>query len=190
MTTFTYNPSELTQEQLAQIAAAQESHDKTIAELRAQEDARMENYYNCIDDYSWGGLCSKANAIARDRADKALQDRIEEIVRGGFLIRERRVNILRSIATGEIVATGIHDGQYGPYFRTTDGKFVNLAIRVSTYEKKGYKPYVQTITEKVVRDGVWHKSGDLRYKFIETLSVTEEVNTERVYDRIPSGDIR
>lgn len=190
MTKFEYNPTELTQEQLAQIAAAQESHDNTIKRLREDEDKRMENYYNCVDDYSWGGLCSKANAIAQDRAHQALQDRIEEIVRGGFLIRSRRVNILRSLATGEVVATGIHDGTYGPYFRTDDGKFVNLAVRVATYEKKGYKPIIQTITEKVVRDGTWYKSGDLRYKFVEVVSVTEEVATERVWDRIPYGDIR
>lgn len=190
MKKFEYDPSTLTQEQLAQIAAAQEAHDKTIAELRAEEERRAENYYNCIDDYSYGGPCSKANAIAQNRAHQRLQDRIEEIVRGGFLIRSRRVNLLRSLATGEVVATGLHDGTYGPYFRTDDGKFVNLAVRVATYEKKGYKPIIQTITEKVVRDGTWYKSGDLRYKFVEVVSVTEEVATERVWDRIPYGDIR
>ena len=190
MTKFEYNPTELTQEQLAQIAAAQESHDNTIKRLREDEDKRMENYYNCVDDYSWGGLCSKANAIAQDRAHQALQDRIEEIVRGGFLLRERRVNILRSLATDEVVATGVCDGSYGPYFRTTDGKFVSLAKKVSTYEKKGYKPFVQTIIEKVVRFGTWSKSGDLRYKLVEVVSVTEELSTERVYSRPTYGDLR
>ena len=190
MTTFTYNPSTLTQEQLALIAAAQEAHDERIAELQKDEDKRMEHYYDCMDDYSWGGPCSKANAIAQSRTHQVLNDRIEEIVRGGYLIRTRRVNALRSIATGEIVSVGTHEGTYGRYFRTYDGQFVSVRTKVSTYEKKGYKPIVQTITEKVVRDGAWPKSGDLRYKFIETISVEEEVSTEIVYDRIPSGDIR
>ena len=184
MKQFEYDPATLTAEQLEAIEKAKKFHDEAIAELQRQEDQRMENYYNCIDDYSWGGLCSKANAMARNRADQGLRERIEEIVRGGFLLQERKQNVLRSIETGEIVAVGTYNGDYGRYFRVEEGdsvKFVGCAKQVKTYEKKGYTPIVQTIVEKVVRDGVWRKSGDTRYKVLETVSVSEEVSTEIQY---------
>ena len=180
MTRFTYNPADLTADQLSAISAAQVSYDKTIKDLDEQEDARMQHYYDCIDDYSWGGLCTKANYLARGRAKQTLEDRIEEIVRGGFLIRERLVNVLRDINTNEVVATGTHEGRYGRFFVTEDGVFVSCAKKVGTYEKKGFRPYVQTITEKVVRDGYW-RNGDHRYKAIETISVVEELTTDIVY---------
>lgn len=177
---FDYDPATLTPEQLSKIAAVKDAHDKTIKQLQEDEDRRAEHYYDCLDEYSYGGPCSVANGLAMRRADKVLEDRIEEIVRGGFLIRERRVNILRDIESGNIVATGTHEGTYGRYFRTEDGKFVGCAKKVDTYSKKGYIPFVQTITEKIVRDGYW-RNGDPRYKAVEVVSTTEEVSTEIVY---------
>ena len=180
MNAFTYNPATLTPEQINQIAAAQAAHDKAVKQLNEDEERRAEHYYDCLDEYSYGGPCSIANARAIRRADKVLADRIEEIVRGGYLLRERRVNILRSIETGAIVATGTHEGTYGRYFRTEDGQFVSCTKRVATFEKKGYRPFVQTITEKVIRDGYW-KDGNPRYKTVEVVSVIEEGSTEIVY---------
>lgn len=180
MEQFSYKLEELTQEQLECIDAAQQEYESAMKRLIEDEDSRMQNYYDCIDDYSWGGLCTKANYIARDRERIKLEDRIEEIVRGGYLVRERKENALKSIETGEIVARGTHQGKFGRFFATDDGKFVSCTKLVKTYEKKGYIPLVLTITEKKVRDGVW-PSGDQRYKTIDTLSVEEEVSTQIVY---------
>ncbi len=183
MATFTYDPATLTAEQRELIALAIESRDEALAELQKQEDRRMENYYNCVDDYSWGGLCSKANIMARDRVKRNCQERIEEIVRGGFLVKTRRVNILRDIETGEVAACGVREGEYGPYFKTYEAfgsKYISFAKRISTYEKKGFRPFVQIVTEKVKRDGCW-RDGNPRYKHIDYISITEELSTERCY---------
>lgn len=179
-TKFVYDENALTDDQKSLIEEAREAHDEEIKRLREEEDGRMQRYYDCVDDYSWGGLCSQANANAQSRADFLLEERIEEIVRGGYLVKTRKVNILRDINTGESVAVGLHDGKFGPYFKTNDGKFVSYAKRVSTYEKKGYVPIVQTVVERVKRDGFW-RDGSPRYKHIDYVSITDDVSTERIY---------
>ena len=180
-TTFTYNPATLTPEQAERINAARNSYEEKIAELIRQEDERMERYYNCEDDYSWGGICTKANYAARNRAKQELNETIESIVRGGYLIRTRKQNILRNL-DGELVATGTHEGRYGRFFviEIGDKEYVSCAKKVSTYEKKGYRPFVQSITEKVVTDGYW-RDGSRRYKVLEVLDTTEELSTEIAY---------
>lgn len=180
MTQFDYNPAELTLEQLKAIENAKANYDAEMKRLQEEENVRMEHYYDCQDDYSWGGLCTNANYKARARAKANLEETIEEIVRGGYLIRTQKVNALREISTGDIVATGTHEGQYGRYFRTRDGRFVSCSKKVSTYEKKGFLPLVQTIIAKVARDGYW-RDGERRYKTLATLSVSEEVSTEICY---------
>ena len=169
MTHFTYNPAELTTEQLQAIESAKAHYKETIANLNKQEDQRMENYYNCVDDYSWGGLCTQANIQARHRAERDLNERIEEIV--------------RDIASGEVAACGTREGQYGRYFHTYEAfgdKFISCAKKVSTYEKKGFRPYIQEVTEKVKRVGHW-RNGDTRYEFIDYISITETLSTEICY---------
>lgn len=179
-TKFFYDENALTDDQKSLIEEARIAHDETIKRLREEEDVRIQHYYDCVDDYSWGGLCSQVNAKEQSRADFLLEERIEEIVRGGYLVKTRKVNILRDIKTGESVAVGLHDGKFGPYFKTNEGKFVSYAKKVQTYEKKGYIPIVQTVVEKVKRDGFW-SDGSPRYKHLGYVSITNEVSTERVY---------
>ena len=183
MKQFIYNPANLTPEQLVAIQNATATYNKAIAERREVEEGIAERYYDCQDDYSYGNpYMEKANARIRARIEQDLQDRIEAIVRGGFLIHTRRVNILRDIATGEVAACGTHEGQYGRYFRTYEAfgnKCISTAKKVATYEKKGFLPYIQEVTEKVKRAGYW-RNGDPRYEFIDYVAITETLSTEIV----------
>ena len=99
------------------------------------------------------------------------------IVRGGFLLRKEKEHVLKSKETGEVVARGIHDGKYGPYFHTDDGRFIGCAKQLSTIEKKGFVPYLQEVEKKIVPDGFW-PSGDRRYNVIEIKVLNEEVSVE------------
>lgn len=180
MEKFSYNPKELTQEQLERIHGVVDSCDQKLKKIQEDEEYMMRNYYDCIDDYSWGGLGSKVNARAERIAKEVKEVLIEEIVRGGYIIRERRVNALLDKETGEKVAEGTHQGKYGRFFVTKDEKFVSCAKQVKTYEKKGYIPVVQTIVEKKSFDGYW-RDGDIRYKTEGVISVNEQVSTEIVY---------
>lgn len=174
-----------TPEQLEEINEMEHAYNRSIAYLDEQENYRMQNYYDCIDDYSWGGLCSKANSMARDRENHILKVRVESLLRGGYIVRTRKVNILRDKETGELAAVGTHKGRFGRYFRINDAfkertQYVPCAIRVSTYEKKGFVPYVQSVTEELTPDGYW-SDGNPRFKFRAYVSITEEVSTEIQY---------
>lgn len=178
------NPEDLTPEQLVAIQDAIATYNTAIAKRDGIEGGIAERYYDCQDDYSYGNpYMEKANAQIRARIEQNLQDKIEEIVRGGFLIRTRKVNILRDIKTGEVAACGTHDGQYGRYFRTYErfgNKCISTAKKVATYEKKGFRPYIQEVTEKVKRAGYW-RNGEPRYEFIDYVAITETISTEIVY---------
>ena len=179
---FVYDESTLSGDQIAQIERAKSSCERRLAELQKEEDERMQRYYDCVDDYSWGGPCSKANAVAQDRVKFEFREAVEMIVRGGFVIRKWQENILREIGSGDVVAEGTHDGKYGRYFTLKDGKgYVSCSKRVQTYEKKGYRPYIRTTEHKLVPRGWWRYSGERKYDIIEKLGTTEEVSTEIVY---------
>lgn len=170
---FTYDPATLTPEQVSKISIARMAYESRIAQLREEEERRAERYYDCVDDYSYGGICSELNARQRREAEATFNRRVEFIV-NGFVRKERRENVLKDLA-GNIVARGTRDGQYGRYFKTEDGQFVSCSKKVATYEKKGYRPYIVTTTEALVPDGRG------RWIVKEVLSVTEEVSTEIAY---------
>lgn len=185
MKAFEYNPETLTQEQKDAIALAHKVYDERMKSLQAREEAVMEHYYDCLDEYSWGNpYMEKVQERERAMAWQTLQDKIEEIVRGGFLVRTRKANILRDIKTGQVAAIGTHEGMYGRYFILYQAfgptKFISCAKKVSTYERKGFRPYIQEVVNKVRRSGCF-ADGSPRYDFIETLSISETVSTEIVY---------
>ena len=49
-----------------------------------------------------------------------------------------------------------------------------------TYEKKGFRPFVQEITEKVRRAGFF-SNGNARYEFLDIVSINETLSTEICY---------
>ena len=180
MKEFKYNPAELTKEQLEKIESAKNVYETTVKALQEEEEERAQRYYDCVDDYSYGGICSKVNAMKQNQAYAWLQARIESIVRGGFLLKEKRVNVLRDIETNKELAVGTRCGRYGRFYVTYDGRFISCAERLGTYQKKGVIPLVRTITEKVKIAGYW-RNGDVKFEVIEKVSETEEISTEIVY---------
>ena len=131
-----------TQEQMQRIARIDEAYEAEIASLQEQEDGRMERYYNCEDDYSWGGLCSKANYIARDRA-------VEVVINDGWYTEHKTFNILKDMS-GETLNARIVEGRYGRCWMIGDGeKFVSIPRRQDTLIKKGYCMYAVKQTIKV-----------------------------------------
>ena len=178
-TTFTYNPASLSAEQREAIAEAQNAYNEVINAVSEDESRVAEHYYDAMDDYAYGNpLMEKSFAARRARAEQNLNDRVQEIV-NGYIIRVRRCNIRRNLS-GEIVANGTHEGKYGRYFKTYDGKFISCAKRIATYEKKGFRPFVQEVTEKVRRAGFF-SNGDAKYESVGIVSINETLSTEICY---------
>jgi hypothetical protein len=127
-----------TEEQIKSLFA---SFDGADERQRKNEEYRMENYFNCVDDYSWGGLCDKAQNEARGYRNSA-RYQLQEQLENGVFIREFEVNVLTDL-DGNVVSDRLVNGKFGDCFMIKNGendvKFVGIAKKQSTYEKKGYK---------------------------------------------------
>ena len=106
-----------------------------IEEIQKRRNYRMENYYNCVDDYSFGGLCDKADNELENRLRLERDIMIEQVMNGGKVIRES--SFYRLISDTD-KCDGAQCGRYGEFF-TIDGKFIGVPKKMSTLTKKGYK---------------------------------------------------
>jgi hypothetical protein len=112
------------------------------ADKRQQENwnYRMENYFNCVDDYSWGGLCDKAANEAAMKRD-ALKHNLKVQLEKGVFNEIIKLSILCDL-DGNIVSDKIVNGKFGQCWiikNETSVSFIGVAKKQSTYNKKGYK---------------------------------------------------
>ena len=100
-------------------------------------DYRAENYYNCVDDYSYGGICDKV-ASENISANKRRIEMFNEQMNNGAFIQTEFIEVLCDM-DNKIVSDNVIDGKFGSCWRLTAGGFVSIAKKESTYAKKGYK---------------------------------------------------
>ena len=126
-----------TQEQFDLFLISFEQANET---MRENANYRMQNYYNCVDDYSWGGLCDQAaNEAYRDRC--RIKDFIQTELLNGAFNEIVELSVLCDI-DGNIVSDRIVNGKFGECWIIKNGNsvsFVGVAKKQSTYNKKGYK---------------------------------------------------
>ena len=161
-----------------QIKAVNESFEKCLKEIQERREYRMKNYYDCVDDYSYGGLCDKAD----DEMENVLRIRrdiiIEQIENDGKVVRTS--SFYRLVSNSGDVCDGAESGRYGEYF-SIDGKFVGVPKKLSTLTKKGYKLFKVTRNyscefKNVGRYGVQWKTMTLVNEVIEeTASIPEYI---------------
>jgi hypothetical protein len=139
---------------------------------------RMQNYFNCVDDYSWGGICDKAQDSAENGLSMVLNLLKEQEENGGFLIRKSTELELRDL-DGNFVSNNIINGKYGPCFMFGTEKegfnFCGLAKKQSTFEKKGYNVISKNYNLKVVFTGRLTKSGYAE-RIVEFISMNESID--------------
>lgn len=127
-----------TEEQVQSLIA---SFDRQDEEARKNTEYRMENYYNCVDDYSWGGRCDQAQNEARGYRNSARTQLMNQLENGVFT-EDFEVNVLTDLE-GNIVSERLVDGRFGQCWliKKENGavEFVGVAKKPATYEKKGYK---------------------------------------------------
>jgi hypothetical protein len=131
------------------------SYHSQLKDLQKQEEYRAENYFNCVDDYSWGGPCSKANADSQSKCQSAIQYILEMTINGGFLEDTFNQSILMTL-DGQIVSEKIIWGKFGPCFIIGDGQtaqFISIPKKMSTLEKKGFRMGIKSISAKYTFNG-------------------------------------
>jgi hypothetical protein len=109
-------------------------------QMRKNADYRMQNYFDCVDDYSWGGLCDKAAGEAYSKRLRLHNQLIGQLREGAF-IEDFSISVLTDME-GNIVSDKIVNGRYGQCWIIQNNgsvSFVGLAKKQQTYNKKGYK---------------------------------------------------
>jgi hypothetical protein len=144
-------------------------YEKANEEMQKNADYRMQNYYNCVDDYSWGGLCDQAaNELYRER--KNLKDNLETQFKEGAFVETIETSILCDM-DGNVISDRIVNGKFGECWIIKNGSavsFVSVAKKQSTYNKKGYKAmtiwtkveYYYLTSGKIISRILWEKIMD------------------------------
>lgn len=164
-------------EKLQETISGLDSRDETA---RKNMDQRAENYYNCLDDYSYGGICDRAavdGISERGMQRRALQEQIEN----GAFVEVFKSNVL--LYQGKVVSDRVVNGRFGPCWIIPGEKgsapgFVSVAKKASTYEKKGFEVKTREIKlEYYYTGGQFQKNGHLKFKSrILSDEITNEFN--------------
>lgn len=131
------------------------SYQAQLKELQKQEAYRADNYFNCVDDYSWGGPCSKANWNAQGKCQQAIQYLIEMADNGGFMEQTFIQSVLMTL-DGQVVSEKIIFGKFGPCFIIGEGQtaqFISIPKKMATLQKKGFKMGIKSIPAKFTFQG-------------------------------------
>lgn len=164
-----------TEERIRMVDAWYKGEMESIYKSRGQ---RAENYYNCIDDYSYGGLCDMADREVSRELSIEKDLKIEEIKNGGYHVENTYNHILKNL-DGEIVSTTLVNTRYGKAFRIGDNKWVSVPVKHSTLIKKGYKLYeVESVYH--LKFGGFSKKGNVIYDKINRVDMIERECGDRI----------
>jgi hypothetical protein len=160
-----------------------------IEELKSRMEAELKPYqeiqddrhrrsYECQDDSILYGMSYNVTSDTISRIKRKYDLFIEQVKGGGFLVDQSKMLCLFDLE-GNFLTDNIVNGKYGKCFCFTQNgetKFVALAKKESTYEKKGYKTSYRVRTFKYQFNGRISDKGYVIYNNIELLS--EEFTNE------------
>lgn len=126
-------------------------------------DYRAQNYYNCVDDYSSGGICDKAAYETISSCRGAIELLKKQAERGKPFVDEFTVDVLTDMH-GNVVSERIVNGKFGACWIIGSGdsvSFISTAKKMTTYNKKGYKVMQRVFTLEYYYTNRLNKNGDL-----------------------------
>ncbi len=158
----------------------QETYNAMVAAHRKNTDYRMENYFNCVDDYSWGGVCDKAQDQAESRMLYIIDLLKSQEENGGYFIKNVTELVLQNF-DGSFLSDTVVKCRYGYCFmwgrEQTGLHFCGVAKKQSTYTGKGFKVISRRYELKVVYTGKSTRSGYAQ-RTVELISVTDSVDDQ------------
>ena len=145
-------------------------------------DYRMQNYFNCVDDYSWGGICDQAQDQKMGQLERLYNTIIEQEKHNGYLVEVAYSFELQDL-DGNVVSTRLVNGKFGLCFiikkSEFDVQFVGASAKQSTFLKKGF----QLVTKKYELKVIY--MGTLNSKFanrkVELISLTDSIEDKINY---------
>lgn len=133
-----------------------EQIEKYIKYLEGQIDdqykdksERLQRYYDCVDDYSVGGICDQVADMVINRNRNAIALLTKQMERDEPFVEDFSRNILCDL-NGKRVTSKIVQTKYGQTWIIGSGTdnpvFVSCAKKAETYAKKGYKVMTEIFT--------------------------------------------
>jgi hypothetical protein len=152
------------------------AYESVMNRLKENEQARMDNYYNCVDDYSWGSPWHREATALAEREATVTRDLKLELLDNGYNVITTAQSVLIDF-DGNVCAEGTRYGDYGSYFTLFSGGFVSVAKKQATFEKKGFRMGVRKRTYKGIFTGKFSKKGNALYESLELVSEDFELTT-------------
>lgn len=150
------------------------AYEKTMSDLRERQDYRMNNYYNCTDDYSYGSpYHAAADSMAENEA-RIKRDYSLEMLDNGYVTIETCCPVLLNF-NDEVCAVGVMYGKYGRFFPLIEGGCVSVAKKQSTYEAKGYRLHERKRVYHAVFSGKVSSKGNPVFSSVELISEEYEL---------------
>jgi hypothetical protein len=154
----------------ATIQTLEQNRKQALAPYYEIQDDRMKRYFDCQDDTILGGISDQVTSATINKINRKYDLLIEQELNGGFLSRTE--NTVCLYKNGVLVSDKLCDGKFGKFFVLTDGTFISIAKKKSTFDKKGVEVKVLTTDYKCKFNGITDK-GFVMYSNIEVVSVTE-----------------
>lgn len=155
-------------------ALLKERMEAELAPLMEIQNDRMQRYFDCQDDTIFGGISWEVTSSKINQIRSKYELLEEQINNGGFLTHESFQSCLFDL-DGNFVTDRIVNTKYGCAFvfqQNGEPKFVSLAKKKSTLEKKGFQVKTKVRKFKMVFTGLFTKSGNKVYKDITLTSET------------------
>jgi hypothetical protein len=133
-----------------------------------QED-RIKRYFDCQDDTIFGGISDQVTSNTINEINRKYDLLIEQELNGGFLSRTEKTVCLYK--NGVMVSDKLCQGKFGKFFVLTDGTFISVAKKKTTFDKKGVDVKV-LVTDYKCNFNEITKKGYVTYNNIEVVSVT------------------
>lgn len=151
-------------------------YDKTMAEIEKRHEQRAENYYNCMDDYSFGSSYHASADSSREIQARMLRDYSLEMLENGYCTIKSECSVLFD-RDGKLCAEGTFYGKFGACFRLFDGGFVSVPKKIETIKSKGYVMYMR---EKVYKANFTGKFSQKGNAIFDQITLVNETLTESI----------
>jgi hypothetical protein len=163
-------------DKIQELEARKQSALKPYQEI--QED-RMRRYFDCQDDTILGGISDQVTSETMSNINRKFDLLIQQVKNGGRLSSSTEYLCLYDL-NDNFITDVVVDGRYGKCFLIGSGddvKFISIAKRQSTYNKKGYKSIIRKRNFSYTFNGAETKSGKYIFKdiILENETLTEGI---------------
>ncbi len=150
-------------------------------------DYRLQNYYNCIDDYSSGGICDKAANENISNCQSHIRNLENQKINGS--VTDTFYQDVLCDLDGNVVSERVVSGRFGDCWIIGDGsnvQFIGCAKKVATYAQKGFKVMQREFTTEYYFLTREHKGNLITRGRILSERIIDQPNVSYPCTRLPS----